>query len=144
MIVAAEDWRRRLKAVFPSLKAFFCEHVECRDTRYLLPPHEEMAVVLAAAWGPLADIRWTREVGDCDEFSLIVMARVREALLRRAAAGEIPQQKKAPWAIGDAAGRDPGGEEHAFNVFGTDRGVWVFDRGRIEDPAGYEPLSARF
>jgi hypothetical protein len=144
MIVTAKELRQQVKAAFPSLKAFVCEHVECRDGQYLVPDHDAAVPVMVACWAPLAGIRQTRAVGDCDEFSLIMMANVREVRLRMSADGLIRPEEKAAWAFGDAAGSNPDGRPHAFNIFLTDRGVHVFDRGRVVPPDGYQPLSARF
>ncbi|MDY6957802.1 MAG: hypothetical protein SVK08_01460 [Halobacteriota archaeon] len=141
MIITASKLREEVKEAFPSLKAFFCEYVECLDEKYLIPSYDESIELIEKCWEPIKAVKREDNIGDCDNRAIKLYADVHWHRVLNIK--NIPEDERIQWSFGVASGLTPFGIMHTFNLIRNDRGLYVFDN-KIKQTISYQPISVRF
>jgi hypothetical protein len=147
-IMTSKELKNLLYSNFASLKKprtpWSREPISCRDTEYPTINHDHYVQCDRRVWDKIigANIDYGNLFPDCDDFADIKVGLFKMEWWLLIKKGLIPEGS-AP-SYGNCSGYNPNGENHAFNVFRSDKGIYISDYGDIVSIFGYKPIYVRF
>jgi len=138
--MTSDELKKAIRSRFPTLKKPWWgrDVIECRDKEYQTYPHHLYINANMAAWQQIKHIEYATTFPDCDDFTDMKRGLFKLEWWKLIQAGEIPAGSAPIYA--SVGGYNPQGENHAYNFFLSDMGMFVSDYGAIMSPDGYRPM----
>ena len=146
--MTSTEFKKLIYSSFRSLKKpampWTREPITCRDAEYATVAHNFYVECDNRVWIAIeaSSIVYGANFPDCDDFSDIKLGLFKLEWVKLILDGSIPAGTQPSYGVCD--GYSPGGENHDFNIFRSDRGLWISDYGSRRPIDGYRPIYMRF
>ena len=124
MIITSEDLIKRLTDMWPDLKGFIYN----ADGTYWMPTFRDLEWLMVDTF--FNEYGWTREIFDCDDFSLCLHAFVVQGRYKQMMEKKLTKEERLPWSFGQAWMTKYRGniDGHAINICITrDKGMILIE-----------------
>jgi hypothetical protein len=122
MLIQSAVVRKEIKAVWSSQRFLVLS-----DTDWLLPEKDEVQNTIREV--AVDRMPFVNRLFECEEFALMLVARVREHRAKLAMAGDLPKTQWRNWPLGCVGGTRFKGEtvDHWINICLTKQGLFLIE-----------------